>query len=93
MLKPDALLYTITDVPDLHQWHVDKCDAHPMFIRIPDEEIMDDPCVRAMTDDTEESKKVARLKGKKFFAVYRRLREEELGEAPISALFKSDTSS
>jgi hypothetical protein len=33
--------------------------------------------VRAMIEKTEESKKVARLNGKKFFAVYRKLSDEE----------------
>lgn len=70
-LEPGGRLYTVTDVEELHKWHVEKCDAHPYFRRLPNEEIIDsDPCVRAMLESTEESKKVARLGGNKHFAVY-----------------------
>lgn len=55
-----------------------KCSAHRSFRRIPDDEILaEDPCVAAMLDVTEEGKKVARNKGSKFFAVYRRITPEE----------------
>ena len=38
LLSPGGLLYTITDVEDLHQWHVAKCEAHPCFVRVSEEE-------------------------------------------------------
>jgi hypothetical protein len=62
-----------TDVEELHKWHVAKCEVHPAFRRVPDEEAHQDPGVRTMLEDTEESKKVARLGGNKHFAVYERL--------------------
>jgi len=72
-LVPGGKLYTITDVEELHKWHVEKCDSHPMFERITDEkELAEDPCVNAMITETEEGKKVARNGGKKHYAVYRR---------------------
>lgn len=37
-----------------------------------------DPCVRAMTEETEEGKKVARGGGKKYVAVFRRLLDEQV---------------
>ena len=71
-LAPGGKLYCITDVKVLHEWHVAKCDAHPLFERIEDEkELADDPCVNAMITETEEGKKVARNKGSKYYAVYR----------------------
>ena len=74
LLKPGARLYTVTDVEELHKWHVAKCTDHPMFERIPDEEVMrDDEGARAMLEETEESKKVARIGGKKYFAVFKRI--------------------
>jgi hypothetical protein len=51
----------MTDVKDLHDWHVDKLDAHPAFVRIPDEEVKDEPMLLAMRDETEEGKKVRRI--------------------------------
>ena len=62
-LKPNGRLYTITDVEELHSWHVEKCDAHPCFVRVSEEELKGDPCVLAILEDTEESKKVARMNG------------------------------
>jgi hypothetical protein len=62
------------DVEELHKWHVEKSDIHPCFRRIPDSEVLaEDPAVRIMLEETEESKKVARLGGNKYFAVYERL--------------------
>jgi tRNA (guanine-N7-)-methyltransferase len=73
-LKPGVgMLYTITDVKELHEWHVSKCNAHPLFERVTDEENDNDPCVRAMITETEEGKKVERNGGNKYFAVYRRI--------------------
>jgi tRNA (guanine-N7-)-methyltransferase len=40
LLAPGGILYTITDVENLHNWHVEKCTAHPCFTRIPDEELV-----------------------------------------------------
>ena len=78
-LKPHGRLYTITDVKDLHDWHVDKCSNHPYFERIPNEEVLrDDPAVRAMIEKTEEGIKVERNKGEKHFAVFRRREKHEL---------------
>lgn len=71
-LAPGGKVYTITDVKELHEWHVAKCDSHPLFERIEDEkELSKDPCVNAMITETEEGKKVARNKGNKYYAVYK----------------------
>lgn len=37
-MKVGGILYTITDVRDLHEWMVEHLDAHPLFERIPDAE-------------------------------------------------------
>ena len=34
------------------------CEAHPLFERLSDEELAKDPCVKIMTVETEEGKKV-----------------------------------
>ena len=61
IMAPDALLYTITDVKELHDWHVEKCVNHPGFERVSDEECDKDPCVQSMLVKTEEGKKVVNL--------------------------------
>ena len=67
-------LYLITDVEELHEWHVARCDAHPLFERLDDAVAeAEDPAVKAMVNATEEGKKVQRAGNAKFWAVYRRV--------------------
>ncbi|KAL2197794.1 putative methyltransferase-domain-containing protein [Corynascus similis CBS 632.67] len=75
VLRPGGIVYTITDVLDLHEWMVQHFDAHPSFERIGEEEQGADPCVGIMRTETEEGKKVERHKGQKYVALYRRLED------------------
>ena len=77
LLKPDALLYLITDVKALHEWHLEKAESHEGFERV-SEGLDADPCVKAMINVTEEGKKVERSGSDKYYAVYRRLPDEEI---------------
>lgn len=73
-LKPtQGKLYCITDVEELHNWHVEKLDAHPLFEKCDETENDADPCVQAMINETEEGKKVSRAGAAKYYAVYRRI--------------------
>ena len=72
------------DVLDLHNWTVAHVDAHPAFERVPDAELASDPCVEIMRTYTEEGKKVERLAGDKYIAVFRRL-------TPVEAESKANT--
>jgi len=71
-LRPGGIIYTITDVEDLHDWMVQHLTAHPSFQRLSDEEQEADQCVAIMRSATEEGKKVERNKGQKFVALFRR---------------------
>ena len=73
VLKPGAIVYTITDVEDLHLWMVQHFDTHPSFQRVANDDEAKDECVSLMSFETEESKKVERNGGKKFVALFRRL--------------------
>jgi tRNA (guanine-N7-)-methyltransferase len=75
ILRPGGIIYTITDVEDLHLWMVEHLEAHPSFERVPAEEEKEDECVRVMSSETEESKKVERNKGPKYVALFRRLED------------------
>eukprot|EP01041_Mallomonas_annulata_P004511 gene4513-8966_t len=79
-LCPGGKLYLITDVEELHHWHVKHCNEHPMFRRIPDGEASRDPAVSLMLEQTEEGIKVARIGGRKHFAVYERISDEEANQ-------------
>jgi tRNA (guanine-N7-)-methyltransferase len=76
-LAPGGKVYTITDVEDLHEWMVERFEAHPSFERVGDAEVEADECVAVMREETEEGKKVTRNKGKKFVAVFRRGEDPE----------------
>ncbi|RYG44538.1 tRNA (guanosine(46)-N7)-methyltransferase TrmB [archaeon] len=86
-IREGGILYTITDVRDLHNWMVAHCKAHPMFERIPDELAEADPCVPVMRTYTEEGQKVARNKGMKFVAIFRRRSDAEAEAAAASMDF------
>lgn len=75
VLRPGGIVYTITDVQDLHEWMVSHLEAHPSFERVPEEEQEQDECVKIMRTETEEGKKVARNQGQKFVALFRRLED------------------
>ncbi|KAL7557211.1 hypothetical protein ACA910_001279 [Epithemia clementina (nom. ined.)] len=91
--EEDGKLYAITDVWELHLWHVQKCQAHPLLecvaISNGDRETneanaaqaaaaeRDDPCIRAMLTETEEGQKVQRNQGSKYYIVFRRISLEE----------------
>ena len=73
VLKVGGIVYTVTDVHDLHLWMVKHLDEHPLFRRLEEKELEGDPCVRCVMEDTEEGKKVARNEGDKYLACYVRL--------------------
>lgn len=72
VLRPGGILYTITDVEPLHLWMKGHLDDHPLFDRLSTAEEEADVCVKEMTVQTEEGKKVERNKGDKYIACYRR---------------------
>ena len=87
-LKPNGILYTITDVEELSLWHKKQLEDHPGFELLTEEELVgmengsevqkDDPVVDAVYHSTEEGKKVERNAGKKFLYAARRKSDEEL---------------
>src|SRR4051812_35288684 len=72
VMRPGGIVYTITDVEDLHNWMVEHFEKHPSFERVGEEEQEADECVKVMRIETEEGKKVERNKGLKFVACFRR---------------------
>jgi len=75
VLSPGGVVYTITDVEDLHVWMCEKFDGHKSFMRLTKEEEDGDELVAVMKRETEEGKKVERNKGRKFVACWRRKEE------------------
>ena len=76
LLRPGGVLYTITDVEELHVWIKDHCGKHPCFKAIKvEKDTSKDICIRLMRFETEESKKVDREGRKKYIAVYQRIQD------------------
>lgn len=73
VLKEGGVVYTITDVEDLHDWMVRHLEAHPLFERLSTEWEAHDKCVEIMSNATEEGQKVARNGGNKWVACFKRL--------------------
>lgn len=75
VVRPGGIIYTITDVEDLHKWMVQHFNEHPSFEKVSEEEQKADKCVDVMSTETEESKKVERNKGPKYIALFKRLED------------------
>ena len=76
VLRPGGVVYTITDVKDLHEWMVMHLDAFPLFERVSEEQLREEghgEVIDAVRNTTEEGKKVERNKGEKWLACYRRI--------------------
>ncbi|KAM6927548.1 tRNA (guanine-N(7)-)-methyltransferase [Xenentodon cancila] len=74
-LRVGGLVYTMTDVEEVHLWMVKHFTEHPLFTRVTDEDLVDDVIVSRLGTCTEEGKKVQRNGGKNFLAVFRRIED------------------
>jgi len=74
-LRIGGIVYTITDVKDLHEWMVEHFEKFPLFQRIKEDDLKGDVVVDKLYNSTEEGQKVTRNKGEKFLAVFRRVQD------------------
>lgn len=74
-LRLEGLVYTMTDVEEVHTWMVKHFTEHPLFARVTEEQLVDDVIVSRLGTCTEEGKKVQRNGGKNFLAVFRRIED------------------
>lgn len=77
ILRVGGIVYTITDVKELHDWMVRHLSEHPLFQRLTKEEQDADPVVPLLFDSTEEGQKVSRNGGEKYPAIFRRMPDPE----------------
>ncbi|XP_053560965.1 tRNA (guanine-N(7)-)-methyltransferase isoform X2 [Bombina bombina] len=73
VLRVGGLVYTITDVEEVHDWIVKHFTEHPLFERVSKDQLVDDIIVDKLGTSTEEGKKVQRNKGQNFLAVFCRV--------------------
>jgi tRNA (guanine-N7-)-methyltransferase len=76
VLHPGGIVYTITDVKDLHEWMDKHLSAFPLFEPVDEETLRSEgkgDIIDAVYTSTEEGKKVERNGGKKWLACFRRI--------------------
>ncbi|KIM22224.1 hypothetical protein M408DRAFT_333003 [Serendipita vermifera MAFF 305830] len=76
VLRVGGIVYTVTDVEDLHVWMVKFLDEFPLFERIEEATLRErgqGGVVDAVMNGTEEGKKVERNGGQKYFAAFIRI--------------------
>jgi len=76
VLRPGGIVYTITDVRDLHEWMKTHLEEFPLFEPVSEEALRAEgkgPIVDAVYTSTEEGKKVERNAGEKWLACFRRI--------------------
>lgn len=81
-LRVGGLVYTITDVEEVHEWMVKHFTEHPLYERVPREELADDIIIDRLGTCTEEGMKVQRNGGQNFLAVFRRVEDQEQMSSP-----------
>lgn len=74
-LRVGGFVYTNTDVEEVHAWMVKHFTEHPLFSRVPSEELVSDVIISRLGTCTEEGKKVQRNGGKNYLAVFRRVED------------------
>ncbi|KAL0063724.1 tRNA (guanine-N(7)-)-methyltransferase (tRNA(m7G46)-methyltransferase) [Marasmius tenuissimus] len=76
VLRPGGIVYTITDVKDLHVWMRTHLEEFPLFEPISEEALREEGkgnIVDAVYKSTEEGQKVERNKGEKWLACFKRI--------------------
>ncbi|XP_050528125.1 tRNA (guanine-N(7)-)-methyltransferase [Daktulosphaira vitifoliae] len=78
VLAEGAMVYTVTDVKDLHDWMTKHFCEHGLFESVNESYLKDDPVVEKLFESSEEGKKVTRNQGDKFLAVFKRLKNQDI---------------
>lgn len=73
VLEEGGLVYTATDVQDLHEWMVEHLTAFPLFQHVNKEELSGDPVMPLLASSTEEGKKVGRAGGVVYTSCFKRI--------------------
>lgn len=72
VLREGGVVYTATDVKELHEWMVSHFTSFPLFERLSEAEERADPVTSLLPTCSEEGKKVARNGGQVYVACFKR---------------------
>lgn len=73
VLQVGGLVYTVSDVKEVHEWMVSHFSSFPLFEKY--EPPKDDKAAQVLIGSTEEGKKVIRNKGESWTAIFRRIED------------------
>lgn len=73
LMQDGGIVYTITDVLELHEWMKSHFLEHPLFEEVNEEQYKHDPVVPLLSESSEEGKKVTRNSGDKFLAIFKKV--------------------
>ncbi|RDD44980.1 tRNA (guanine-N(7)-)-methyltransferase [Trichoplax sp. H2] len=76
--KGQGLVYTVTDVEEVHIWMKSHLNEHPLFEEVKLESLSHDAILKFLGDCTEEGQKVTRNDGKKFTAIFKRVQSSSM---------------
>ena len=72
LMEEGGKIYTVTDVKDLYDWNVEFLGKHPLFEEITGEEKENDPCMKIMSEKTNEAGIVLKRGDPVWAAVFRK---------------------
>lgn len=75
VLRVGGLVYTATDVKELHDWMKMHFSNHPLFQEVDKEKMAEDPVVPLLTSSTEEGQKVVRAQGTAHILCFERIED------------------
>lgn len=75
LMAGGAIVYTITDVLEVHEWIKSHFLQHPLFVQLTPEEYSSDPIVPLLGESTEEGQKVTRNNGDKYKAIFKKIED------------------
>lgn len=73
ILKKGGMIYTITDVKELGDWMQQHLDEHPLFERVPEEELKNDILIPYISKSSEDGQRTDAQRKEKYLAVYRKI--------------------
>ncbi|KAI6649729.1 tRNA (guanine-N(7)-)-methyltransferase B [Oopsacas minuta] len=75
ILQIGGVLYTATDVLEVHEWMKKHITDHSLFTPMTSEELSSDSCIPLLTTSTEEAAKVTRNGGQHYIACFKRIHD------------------
>lgn len=81
VLAPEGMIYIITDVEDLFNWMDSSLQSHPLFERVPEEELVEDLILPIIKTCSEDAQRTLEKNLPEYYSVFRRLPNQKVGSS------------